>query len=613
MCGCGRCIHGQGEEMFKNYKYPLIKELRDQQVRYVPREKKLEQLDRAERFLAEIDKKQVYAYKFVCHRITEFFPELNANEMFEGENLYEDILHFIDDLADSVVIPIESVNELIWTIEQLSERFKVSTKTIARWRKAGLVSRRFWVEGKKRIGFLDSSVENFINIDPERVRRGEQFSQLSGEERHALIQRAREMSEQGGSPTEVAKQLSESTGRSIETIRYTLKAFDEANSENALFPNRNSPLGDDIRRKIYQGFRRDETVEELAKRYKRTKGSIYRIVGQFRARRILDLTLDYIDSTEFAEALAGRKEAKIVGPAPQSPSDSKKKNTAKDHIHNSNGKDYVKYDEDTVGSEVFQESDEDETESGGIPPYLAGLYDIPLLTPQQETHLFRKMNYLKYKANILREKLDIDKPKAYLMSQIEELYDQAVETKNDIVSANLRLVVSIAKKHIGPFAGFFELVSDGNLTLIKAVEKFDYSRGNKFSTYATWAIMRNFARTIPDEKKYRDRFFPNDTDVFDSTEDYRALNTVEEKIQSERERLLDHLLDELSERERRILVSRYGIGRNETPRTLRQIGVDMEVTKERVRQIEIRALAKLKKAMEEENLEIPGFDAPQRQ
>jgi RNA polymerase sigma factor (sigma-70 family) len=70
----------------------------------------------------------------------------------------------------------------------------------------------------------------------------------------------------------------------------------------------------------------------------------------------------------------------------------------------------------------------------------------------------------------------------------------------------LRLVVSIAKRHVGPVENFFELVSDGNMSLIRAVEKFDYARGNKFSTYASWAIMKNFARTIPDEHRHRDRF-----------------------------------------------------------------------------------------------------------
>ena len=83
------------------------------------------------------------------------------------------------------------------------------------------------------------------------------------------------------------------------------------------------------------------------------------------------------------------------------------------------------------------------------------------------------------------------------MGQIEKLYDESIATKNQIIRANLRLVVSIAKRYVGPTQDFFELVSDGNISLLRAVDKFDFSRGNKFSTYATWAIMKNFARTSP--------------------------------------------------------------------------------------------------------------------
>ncbi len=92
------------------------------------------------------------------------------------------------------------------------------------------------------------------------------------------------------------------------------------------------------------------------------------------------------------------------------------------------------------------------------------------------------------------------------MNEIEKLYEEVVKIKNEIVQANLRLVVSIAKRHVTGSEDFFGLVSDGNMSLIRAVEKFDFSRGNKFSTYASWAIMKNFARTIPEEFKRRDRF-----------------------------------------------------------------------------------------------------------
>ena len=156
----------------------------------------------------------------------------------------------------------------------------------------------------------------------------------------------------------------------------------------------------------------------------------------------------------------------------------------------------------------------------GLPPYLASLYEVPLLTREQEAHLFRKFNYLEVSPpRKLREGLDPARAKSSVMDEIERLYDQAVATKNQIVRANLRLVVSIAKRHVGPADNFFELVSDGNMSLIRAAEKFDYARGNKFSTYASWAIMKNFARTIPDEHRRRDRFRTSQLETFYSTED----------------------------------------------------------------------------------------------
>ena len=74
----------------------------------------------------------------------------------------------------------------------------------------------------------------------------------------------------------------------------------------------------------------------------------------------------------------------------------------------------------------------------------------------------------------------------------------ALTAKNQIIRSNLRLVVLIAKRHVGRSNNFFQLVIDANMSLIRTVEKFDFSRGNKFSTYASWAVMKNFSRTIPD-------------------------------------------------------------------------------------------------------------------
>ena len=175
------------------------------------------------------------------------------------------------------------------------------------------------------------------------------------------------------------------------------------------------------------------------------------------------------------------------------------------------------------------------------------------------------------------------------MDQIERLFDEAVSTKNQIIRANLRLVVSIAKRHVGPSQNFFELVSDGNMSLMRAVEKFDYARGNKFSTYASWALMKNFARTIPDEHRHQDRFRTSLDEMFTATKDDRADPFEEETVQNQREVQVEKILERLDEREQRIIIRRFGLRRGQEPLTLKQVGAEMGVTKERVRQIEARA------------------------
>jgi RNA polymerase primary sigma factor/RNA polymerase sigma factor len=190
------------------------------------------------------------------------------------------------------------------------------------------------------------------------------------------------------------------------------------------------------------------------------------------------------------------------------------------------------------------------------------------------------------------------------MDEIEALYQQAIETKNEIARANLRLVVSIAKRHVTPDQNFFELVSDGNVSLLRAVEKFDFARGNKFSTYASWAIMKNFARTIPGEFKHRDRYRTSQDELFAATPEYRADHLYEEGAQLTRQAQVEKILRRLDEREQKIIMGRFGLQRGHEPQTLKEVGASLGVTKERIRQIEARALSKLRLAAQEEKIAL---------
>jgi RNA polymerase sigma factor (sigma-70 family) len=241
----------------------------------------------------------------------------------------------------------------------------------------------------------------------------------------------------------------------------------------------------------------------------------------------------------------------------------------------------------------------------GLPPYLADLYDIPLLSREQEVHLFRKMNYLKFLANQLRDQVEPCGARAPDLDAIERLQEEALAVKNQIIRANLRLVVSIAKRHVGPSNNFFELVSDGNMSLIRAVEKFNYARGNKFSTYAFWAIMKNFARTIPEENHRRGRFVTGHEETFEAAADTRIDEHEYESAQKRNQEAVKGMLGRLDDRERRILVSRYGIN-GASEQTLEQLGRELGITKERVRQIESRARDKLRRLAEAQELDLPA-------
>ena len=177
-----------------------------------------------------------------------------------------------------------------------------------------------------------------------------------------------------------------------------------------------------------------------------------------------------------------------------------------------------------------------------------------------------------------------------MLGRLEELAQEASRCRARLVEANLRLGVKLARQHAGRVVGIDDLISEANLTLVRAVEKFDFTRGTRFSTYSTWCIVKRFARVVPEENYVIDTFVTGIEEVIQVQPD-KAVSELERKeslahIRSELDKVMAHLTD----REREILVRRFGLVG--PPQTLEQIGEYLGITRERVRQLETRALRK---------------------
>jgi RNA polymerase sigma factor (sigma-70 family) len=554
-----------------HYKYQALQELADQQVRFAPPQRRLEQLQRTERLLAEVDVDKDYPYQFVCYRITDYRPDAYPDLLCNGEILVHDLGLLIAELAGSMpAVPADTLPGPVRTLDEISRDLNVTTKTINRWRKRGLIGIPVLMNGRVHVGFLDSFVQPFLAANRERVSRSGRFTLLTQEEKDDILRRAQRFARLGvGSLTQVSRRIARRLGRSAETVRYTIKNFDRKHPEQALFPDVTDPMDAATKQLIFNSYRRGIAVDTLAKNFQRTRSSMYRVLNEIRAQRLLDRPIDYLGNPSFDDKAL---EAAMLAPMP----------------------DQEEFDEARAAMRTPKD----------VPPELASCYAMPLLTKPQEQHLFRKMNFLKHKAvrlldsmKTLSGRINTQKLRTQDLDQIDTYLKKANEVKDVLIGCNMRLVVSIAKRHSAQTDNFWELISDGNVSLMRAVEKFDYSRGNKFSTYASWAIIKNYARSIPDEKTRRERYQTGTEEIFDAAPDRR---TDEGEIVAAAEQAshkVNRLLEYLDPREREIIRLRAGLDCNEGM-TLEKIGEKLGITKERVRQLNVRAMKKLRGLVE---------------
>ena len=295
----------------------------------------------------------------------------------------------------------------------------------------------------------------------------------------------------------------------------------------------------------------------------------------------------------------------------------------------------VEEDDDTIAIEEpkTQESLNSVNSDDSVRIYLQQIGKIPLLTPEEELEVAKK------------------------------IYETQSEiARKVLINANLRIVVSIAKKYIGRALSFLDIIQEGNMGLIKATEKFDYTKGYKFSTYATWWIQQSITRAIADKariirlpihliesinkikkatmdlttelgripvkQEIADKMgipVSKLTSIIKATQSTISIDTPTGQ-KDDSNKIIDYIVDEstiapdslvsqesmlddikgmleqLSQKERDVLILRFGLNNDGNKKTLDEIGSIYGVSRERIRQIENRAISKLKKLCKNKNL-----------
>jgi len=224
------------------------------------------------------------------------------------------------------------------------------------------------------------------------------------------------------------------------------------------------------------------------------------------------------------------------------------------------------------------------------------------LRTEDEARLFLRYNYARYRLASLGQKPGKRLSKART-AEMERWYRRAMRIRSDLTGANLALVIAMAKRTNIPNVDFSELISEGNIALLRAIEKFDVSRGFKFSTYACRAILKSFNRLATKSSTHYRRFgveFDQSMEPGDQAEIKRQA-IQNEALAKLHEILLQNTAD-LTKIEQRVIDQRFALTGGGKKKTLMALGHEMGVSKERVRQIQRSALAKLRRAFRSEHL-----------
>lgn len=546
------------------------------QLKFAPLKQRIKQLDAAEKLFALIDKTMDYPFEFICFHITGFRPTgPDAEKLIKGEELSEDLRNFIASLSSRVCPPASQQGQKVYTLEELAKTLNVSARTINRWRSRGLIARKFLFQNEQKcLGFLQSSVDKFLDVNPDLIANAKNFRRLTKPQKNRIVKRAASLAAKTPfTRHRIIQKVACDMGVSPETVRCILLNYENANRGKPVFKRPTGVINSAQAAEIYKLFQTGTPAGDLMKRFNRTKSSIYRIINDRRARAVAARKIEFIASEEFLRPDAAQA---ILA----EPLDVKKIASPK-------------------------KIDLPRPADGSLARYLQTVKAAPILNRDREMNFFRRYNFLKFLASQAMPALKPARAPSAQIRKTEDCLAEAEAVKKMIIEASLRLVVGIARKHAAASgANLLDLISEGNLSLVRAVEKFDYTRGFRFATYAAWVIAKDYAHH-PEQQ-------PGRLDKSEAMENIqRNLRITDSSdfaaIERAHKSLIAVIKDNLDQREQYVIINHFGLMGTlvkKERKTLTQIGQELNLSKERVRQLELVALQKLRHSLSPEQFDL---------
>lgn len=432
------------------------------QLLYAPPAKRAEVVGQAEQLHDALEPSKNYPLDYVVYRLTDRRVPPAESVMLVGEAIKPDLRLLIDALSRSIELPCDA-DDPGMTSKELAEEVGVSTKTIVRWRDAGLRWRWGVREGKHAVLITQSALDAFEASHAGRVDRAASFMRFTEGEKASLIARARRLARATDAlPQAIFRHLAKRTGRSSEAIRLLLHQHDQDNPAAPVLMNRTTSLTDREKQMIADDYGRGVTVSALSDRFGKTRSTIYRTIREARAERIKAMTLTAVYASVFE-----RDDADEVLMAPlKRMQDSRR-----------------------LGPEVL----------ASLPVKLKAIYDRPIEPDDAVRSRIVRYNFLKHRAIQLRERIGLNTPRAFELDQFDDLIERIHRVRGETISAVLPITLSVVLRQRttqqdDQASSLPDQLFLAHQVMLDEIDQFDSRVAHSFESVLTNRLMRLLAK-----------------------------------------------------------------------------------------------------------------------